>query len=239
MVKPTNWQGPKRKNLHDAKEWIMQKLEDKGEIRWTELWGVDQSPFKSQKHLVECLEELQEMNIIEKVEISHKNKRYIKAGSFDLLKNLIYMDRQAETIQPRVLKELSELNKKFSNPMQRTAFITYMTLMELRYFFFRFERTLKTSTQLYTKWGLLFLGKAIRRFGNKIVTSGRSCPEETENALKLVYWTLQQPLEELSKATNTLPPQQPLPGIDQKQIQETGKYYERLLATLAERSKTR
>lgn len=234
MEKATKWRGPKRKNLHKLKQWIIQKIEDTGEVRFSELWIEGRLLFKSPRYLSKCLKELKEENIIEEIRISHKNIRYRKAGSFDLLKKILLLDSTLERLQPKILVELSNLNKIFKNPMQKTSFITHLVLMELTEVFSSFESTLKAPTQLYAKWGLLFLEKTIRRFEKKLKTCRKICPKETEDSIRIVYWILQKSTIELSKSTNILSTQHPLraqvlPAIDQERMNKTEKYYQRLL----------
>lgn len=228
-VKP----GPKKKNLTELKNWIIGKIEEKGEVRWKELWN--EGLFKSPKVLSSCLTELEKENVIEKVKISHKDIRYRKSGSYDLLRILISSDKQAEDLHPKVLWELRKMKIELTNPMERTAFITAMLIMELRNFLFALERTARAPTPLYTNWGLFLLGKLICRFGDRLAICGQTCPDETERALQIVYWVLYHHFEELRKVMEPYIQQlQPLPDID---LDKAKNDYKRLLKTLKNKAR--
>lgn len=224
MVKP----GPKDKDLTEPKKWILEKIEEEGEVSWKSLW--DKERFKSPRHLSRCLKDLVEERAIEKVKVSHKDQRYRKAGSYNRLRSLIAWDKQVENMHPEVLAELREMKTSLASPMQRTAFVSALILAELRNFLFGLERVVRAPAQLYINWSLSVLRKSVLRFGDRLVTCGQTCPDETDRAIQIVQWVLHHRFGEIAEIMQPHVSQlKPLPDLN---LQQARSDYENLLKTL-------
>ena len=114
--------------------------------------------------------------------------------------------------------------------MQRTAFVSALILAELRNFLFGLERVVRAPAQLYINWGLSVLQKSVRRFGDRLVTCGQICPDETDRAIQIVQWALHHRFEEIAEIMQPHVSQlEPLPDLN---LQQARSDYENLLKTL-------
>ena len=193
--------GRKRKNLKELKQWIIDKIEEEGKVSWKELWTQAKELFKSQKYLSQCLRELREEQVIEEVIISHKKRFYTKGEYLQIVRELLQTDREEELRHLIVLNELQRMKSEVSKRYEREAFILSLLLKEFSNILFAMYRIGRAPTPFITNWAFYILGKMMRRFMDIVVTCGRSCPEETEKAIRMTCYILQQPIKKMADLT--------------------------------------
>ena len=187
-----------QKDLKKLKQWIIKKIEEKGKVSWSELWKEGKQLFKSQKYLSQCLRELTKERVIEKKVVSHKKRFYTKGEYLDTVRKLLQTDREEELLHLIVLKQLQRMKSEIPKRYEREAFILSLILKVFSNILSFMYRVGKTPTTFMTEWAYHVLENRIRRSMDIIVTCGRTCEEETDKAIRMTCYILQQPIKNIA-----------------------------------------